>query len=99
METVNFVNKYNVDSFFFSCRALSLDRGISESSEEVAQVKRAMAMRARRNILLADAGKFGKTAFCSLDIMDLIGFIITDAPLSEDWRRLFNKHNIKVIVV
>ncbi|MFR1566065.1 MAG: DeoR/GlpR family DNA-binding transcription regulator [Christensenellales bacterium] len=99
VETVNFVNKYNVDSFFFSCRALSLDRGISESSEEVAQVKRAMAMRARRNILLADAGKFGKTAFCSLDIMDLIGFIITDAPLSEDWRRLFNKHNIKVIVV
>ncbi len=99
IETVKNVNKYNVDLFFLSCKALSLDRGVTESSEEVAEVKAAMAERSRKNVLLADAGKFGKTAFCTLDILKKLNYVITDKVIDGEWKQLFESYGIKALTV
>ena len=99
IETVKCVNKYNVDLFFLSCRALSIERGISESSEEVAEVKAAMAERSRKNVLLVDSAKFDKTAFCTLDIMKKINYVITDKMIDGKWKEFFDSYGIKSLTV
>ena len=91
--------KYNVDLFFLSCRALSIERGISESSEEVAEVKAAMAERSRKNVLLVDSAKFDKTAFCTLDIMKKINYVITDKMIDGKWKEFFDSYGIKSLTV
>ena len=97
-ETVEAVKKFNVDLFFFSCRAVS-DNGLSESTQEVAEVKNAMAEHARKNVLLVDSGKFGKTAFCNLDVLDRLDYVITDAAVGGEIRSLFEKNGVRVLVV
>lgn len=97
-ETVEAVKKFNVDLFFFSCRAVS-DNGLSESTQEVAEVKNAMAKHARKNVLLVDSGKFGKTAFCNLDVLDRLDYVITDAAVGGEIRSLFEKNGVRVLVV
>lgn len=97
-QTVKCVEKYNVDVFFFSCRAISMECGVTESSEEVAAVKQAMANKSKKNILLVDSAKFDRTAFCTLDVLNRLDYVITDRLPSEKWREFFNKHGVKVLV-
>ncbi len=99
VDTVASVKKYNVDVFFFSCRALSIERGICESSEEVAEVKRAMCVQAKKNVLLTDSTKFDKSAFYSLDVIDSVDYVVTDAELNGDWRKYFADHGVKVLLI
>lgn len=97
-DAVKAVKKFNVDLFFFSCRAVS-ENGLSESTQEVAEVKNAMAKHSKKNVLLADSGKFGKTAFCNLDVLDRLDYVITDAVVTDEIRALFEKHGVRVLVI
>ncbi len=99
VDTVASVKKYNVDVFFFSCRAISKERGICESSEEVAEVKRAMCAQSKKNVLLIDSTKFDKSAFYSLDVIGSVDYVITDAELSDDWRKYFSDNGVKVLLI
>ena len=50
---------FNIDTVFFSCRGIDLERGFSESNEAHAAVKLAMIEAARQRVLLADTTKLG----------------------------------------
>lgn len=97
-DTVEAVRKFNADLFFFSCRAVS-GCGLSESTQEVAEVKNAMAEHAKKNVLLVDSAKFGKTAFCNLAVLPRLDYVITDAGVTGEIRALFEKNSVRVLVV
>lgn len=97
-DTIEYLNKFNADIFIFSCSGLSLNNGVMEVSFEQRQVKSTMLKNSKLHILLADYTKFDKiymTRTCGFEEIDII---ITDRKPSEDYIRLFEKHNVKVIV-
>lgn len=51
------LSSFNIDTLFFSCRGIDLDRGISEANDQQAAVKLEMIEASRRRVLLADTSK------------------------------------------
>lgn len=91
------VERFNAEWFFFSCRGFTRTNGIGESSIEVADVKAAMASRAKKTVLLVDGSKIGKTALCSLDLTP--DFVITDGGIERSWREELEKRGTKILLV
>lgn len=79
------VKKYNVDILFISCKGLSLERGITDSNEPEADLKRHMMQQANTIVLLADHTKFDKIAFAKISDIQKINHIITDKKPSPEW--------------
>jgi DeoR/GlpR family transcriptional regulator of sugar metabolism len=93
----NALAAYNVDFAVVSCKGLDRERGVTESNEPEAVVKRAMARQAKNRVLLADSTKFDKAVFArTLEFSD-IDYVVTDADPGRRWREFFQKNNIQVI--
>lgn len=91
------INRIHTDLFIFSCSGLSLEAGITESSLEQAEIKKAMAKNAQTRILLVDSSKIGKSFLASsIDFAD-IDIIITDKKLESSLRYYLTDRNIKVV--
>lgn len=69
---------YHVDKAFISCKGVHLERGISESNEMQALVKRKMISIADQVYLLVDYSKFGVQAFAQISNWHNIHNVITD---------------------
>ncbi|NLB48806.1 MAG: DeoR/GlpR transcriptional regulator [Erysipelotrichia bacterium] len=83
LEAIHAIEKYHVDKFFFSCRAVN-ELGAYESSTQSVEVKQAMNKNAQESYLLADRGKLNKTAFVRLNL-NKIDTLITDSHVDYDW--------------
>lgn len=79
-----FLADINADLAFFSCRGLSDDGGVSDSSEEETHLRRVMMSRSRASYLLCDSGKFGKSYLFHLCNADRLSGVISDKPWLED---------------
>ena len=53
------LDSFNIAKFFYSCRGIDLDRGVSESNDRQAALKLRTIELAAQSILLADTSKFG----------------------------------------
>lgn len=97
-ETANkFFNNFNADTLFFSCRALSMKRGITDSNEEEAMLRKLMIQASRRSVLLCDSTKFDKTSFCKIGDVMCIDTIITDIKPNEEWIAFLKEQEIDLI--
>ena len=85
-ETLNLISNYNADLFFFSCRALSSDGVLSDTSVEENDVRRVMMKQSKKNIMLCDTRKIGKLCLNNLCTAADLDDIISDAPLPENIR-------------
>lgn len=88
---ISTISKYNADVAFFSCRGLSLDGSISDNSIEENDVRRAMMNQSRKNILLCDRTKIGKTYLNNLCTASALDEIISDINLPETISKLLYK--------
>ncbi|WP_152393248.1 DeoR/GlpR family DNA-binding transcription regulator [Paenibacillus guangzhouensis] len=78
------LESYHVDKAFISCKGIRFDRGLSESNEWQATVKRTMLNIADQVILLADSSKFGLQSFTRISGFGQITEIITDAGIDAE---------------
>jgi len=92
-----FTENFYADKMFFSCRAISYDKGIMDSSEDEAELRKVMLRHANQVILLCDSNKFNKTAFYKICDMDKINIIVTDARPSSELLEIAEKDNIEII--
>jgi len=92
--TTDNLSKYLADKAFVSCTAVNFNRGLMDSNEFEAEVRKKMLQHAEQKILVADHTKFGKNAFHMIDNFHLIDMIIVDKPLSQEWQDLFVSLNI-----
>lgn len=97
-DAIRTVERYNCDFFFFSCKALSAERGITESSPEVAAVKEAMARHARASVLLCDSGKFDRASLCVLDVLDSLSCVISDERPGAELSSFLSRRGIKFLL-
>lgn len=96
-ETVKYLQQHCVDKAFLSCRSIDMTRGLSDSDELTADVRRNIIANADIVFLLADHTKFGKTGFIATSDVGELDYVITDKPLDDAWRKLFEKKKVTLL--
>lgn len=76
---------YNVDVALISCKALNKDKGVCDSNETEARIKKIMIDQAEEVILLIDSSKFDSIAFVHLADFEKINYIVTNKKPSDEW--------------
>ena len=90
------LEEYYVDKAFFSCRTLSLEQGVTDSNDDLAQMRRVIIQRSKEHYLLADHSKFNQTSFVSICGLDCLTAIITGSPLSQEWHQAMEKYHYRL---
>ncbi len=70
--------KVNVQRAFLGAAGFSLESGLSDATEEEAQIKRSMADAARQVIGIVDSTKWGRSAFATFCRLSDLSAVITD---------------------
>ena len=91
------IAKYNVSLALISCKGVSIEKGVQDTNESEAEVKKAMLAQADEVALLVDSSKFDQSAFVSLIGLDKVNYIITDSRPSDEWVAYCESHEIQLI--
>jgi DeoR/GlpR family transcriptional regulator of sugar metabolism len=70
--------KVNVQTAFLGAAGFSMETGLSDATDEEAQIKRFMAASARQVIGIVDSTKWGRSAFATFCRTELLTGVITD---------------------
>lgn len=95
--TVN-LHEYRADKAFVSCSGIHRRFGITDNSEEEAQVRRAMLANSACRYLLIDSEKFGRYRSNRIVEFADVDAVITDMEPDRSWRSLFIKEDVKLYV-
>ena len=93
-----FFKTIHADVAFIGTHAVSAD-GLTETSLEVAAMKRALIAAARRVVLLADSSKFQPPAFCRICAIEQIHELITDDGADADALDDLRARGLEVTIV
>lgn len=89
--------KYHVSVALISCKSLDIEKGVQDSNESEAEIKKIMLEQADEVALLADHSKFDQTAFVCLIDLKSVNYIITDREPSETWIHYCQENGIELI--
>lgn len=88
----------NVQKLFLAAETVDLEAGVTDSTLEIAQVKRAMVRAARQVVLVADSSKWGRTGFIKVAPISALSTVIVDAGLPEAERAALERMGVRVVV-
>ena len=91
------IESHYADILFFSCRGITMGRGIFDSNENEAELRRMMIQNCRKSILLCDHTKFDQISFCKICGFDMIHSIVTDQKPSALWSEFIKSQNVVLI--
>lgn len=91
---VESLSHFHLDKAFISCRAVSMQSGISDSTQDEAQLRRQIIESSDEVYLIADHTKLDKNAFVNTCGFGSITAMITDQPLRSDWREFLDNAGI-----
>lgn len=91
------ISSYNVNLAVMSCKGIDMERGITDTREGNAQIKKLFMKAADKVILAADSSKFDKVSFVHFaDIQDMTT-VVTDTCPNDEWLRYFAARGTEVI--
>jgi DeoR family transcriptional regulator, aga operon transcriptional repressor len=93
------LGELTVQKLFLGAQALDLENGMTDSTTEIAQVKRAMLRSARQVILLADSSKWGRSGFIKVAPLSEVDTIISDDGLPPETRAAVERLGIELVIV
>lgn len=76
---------YHVDKVIVSCKGLDIEKGITDSNDMEAQIKKLMIGCGRMKILAADSSKFDRISFTKICDLPDIDLIVTDEEPNPKW--------------
>ena len=88
---------YYANKFFFSCRGVTAARGLVDSSEEEAEIKKAMLDMSESAVFLCDRNKLGRLGVPVISGLEQIDAVVTDVKLTEEWADAFAHCGVRVI--
>lgn len=94
---LNFLERLHVDVAFIGIHSLAGTR-LSETSIEVAAMKRRMIESAARVVVLADSSKFTHPAFCDICGIERINIIVTDDGVDAHTRTAISEAGVEVVI-
>jgi DeoR/GlpR family transcriptional regulator of sugar metabolism len=77
-------DRINVQTAFVGAAGFTLDSGLSDATDEEAQIKRSMVGAAREVIALVDHTKWHRAAFATFCRIDQLGRVLTDDAAPSD---------------
>ncbi len=93
------LHDFSVGQAFLGTQAVDLDHGLTDSTPEIAQVKRSMIQSADEVILLTDSSKWGRSGFIKVAPLSEIDTIISDTKLPLEAREAIERLGIRLILV
>lgn len=97
MTTCQRLNEINADIAFISCRGLSIQKGVTEASEEETQVKKTMLNAAAKTVLLVDSTKLGLVLMNKVCEIGQLDIIVTDKPLPAEYEEYIHGRGVEII--
>lgn len=88
-----------VQKLFLAAESVDPAYGVTDSTPEIAQMKRAMVGAARQVYLLADSSKWQRAGFIKVIPFERITAVITDRELPEAARRAVEQAGSEVVLV
>ena len=85
------IENINADIFFFSCRGITSDGRLTDSSMEEAQMRQLMFKHAKRKVFLSASNKMNRGYFYTLCNIDDVDEMICEIEIPEDWKRRMKK--------
>ncbi len=79
------IRGYHANAFIMSASALDKDFGLSESSEEHSEIKKAMIEQSEKTIALIEKEKIGKCSLARTCLLPELYALITDIQLSDEY--------------
>ena len=76
---------FHFDYAFFSCRGVTSESGLTDTSEEEAFFRKLLIQRSDHSVLLFDHSKVGVTSFFTICPLSAVHTLITDAELPRSW--------------
>lgn len=89
------ISTFHVDKAIVSCKGIDMEKGITDSNEMDAHIKKLMLESANIKILAVDHSKFDKISFTKIgDLVDL-DILVTDSEPDEKWKQIFESLDIE----
>ena len=92
-----FLENFNANTLFFSCRSITDDCVLYDSSEYEAELRKGMIKQCEKVVLLCDSSKFGKKSFYRICDFKDIDYLITDKKPEESFIIFLNQCGCSVI--
>jgi len=89
-------SRINVQKAFVGAAGFAIDSGLSDATEEEAQIKRSMVQAAREVFAIVDHTKWGRAAFATFCRIEAITTVLTDAEAPREMVDAVRSHGISV---
>ncbi|MDM5153386.1 DeoR/GlpR family DNA-binding transcription regulator [Bacillus sp. DX1.1] len=96
---LNYLDHFTVNKLFASCDGISLEKELTCSYIEDAQVFQQLKKNAKQVVMMIDESKFNLTKFYKSGNFDDIDALYTNAKLDEVWQNVLISKGIEVITV
>jgi DeoR/GlpR family transcriptional regulator of sugar metabolism len=87
-----------VEKLFLAAETIDNGAGVTDSTIEIAQLKRAMVRAARQVILCADSSKWGRLGFIKVAPLSAVHTVVTDAGLPQADQLALERLGIHVVI-
>ncbi|MEZ0255912.1 MAG: DeoR/GlpR family DNA-binding transcription regulator [Chthoniobacter sp.] len=87
-----------VQKAFLGTQAFDIENGLTDTTLEIAEVKRAMIRAARRTVLLTDSTKLGRSGFIKVAPLTAMHTIICDEALPVEVRSALEQLGVEVTI-
>ena len=91
------LENFYVDKAIISCKGLDVRKGVTDSSEADAEIKKSMVSCSKRLIIAADSTKFGTISFAKVVDFRKGDILVTDTLPDDTWAQRLA--DIGVVVV
>lgn len=92
----NVIDEYNVDIAVISCKGIDMQKGITDTRDYNAQIKKTFMRSAKKVFLAVDHTKFDATSFVRFADFSEIDAVVTDIEPSEEWKNFFLSNNVEL---
>lgn len=89
------ISTFHVDKAIISCKGVDIEKGITDSNEMDAHIKKLMLDSANIKILAIDNSKFDKISFTKISDLEHIDIFVTDSELDDKWKQTVESMNIE----
>jgi DeoR/GlpR family transcriptional regulator of sugar metabolism len=92
-------SRINVQKAFLGAAGFTLESGLSDATDEEAQIKRSMVAAAREVIAIVDHTKWERAAFATFCPTDKVGIVLTDEAAPADMVRALADRGVDVRLI
>jgi len=92
-------SRINVQTAFVGAAGFAMESGLSDATEEEAQIKRSMVNAAREVVAIVDHTKWGRAAFATFCELGALTSVVTDAGAPAEMVDLLRSRKIEIELV